>query len=115
MTSEQKKARKEQQRYDEETKLSSPNHVPIVKPSPSNMEPINLSLSNEQDQDEAVKTSGLTDTQFCTTYKALVSLIGFIGANTLNYPNLEKHNLVQQFRIYFEALGWKREDYMTHQ
>ena len=33
--------------------------------------------------------------------------------DTLKYPNLEKHNLVQQFGISFEALGWKTEDYIT--
>ena len=113
MSSEQNKARKKQQRYDEDTKLSSPNRAPVVKPSPSIMEPINLSLSNEQDKDKAVETSGLTDTQFCTTHKTLASVIGSTVANTLKYPNLEIHDLVQQFSIYFEALGWKTEDYIT--
>ena len=62
LSSEQKKARKKHQRYNEETKLISPNRASVVKPSPSIMEPINLSLSNEQDKDEADKISGLTDT-----------------------------------------------------
>ena len=31
--------------------------------------------------------------------------------DTLKYPIDEKRDLVQQFSIYFEALGWKTEDY----
>ena len=93
--------------------MSSSNHVPVVKPSPSILEPINLSLSNEQDKDEIIEMSGLTDMSYCTTHKNLASIIGSMVSDTLKYPDLEKHDLVQQFRNYFEALGWKMEDYMT--
>ena len=34
-------------------------------------------------------------------------------ANTLGYGNLEKLDLVIQFCVYFEALGWKSENYMN--
>ena len=57
--------------------------------------------------------SVLADTRFCTTHKTLASVIGTIVSDTLNYPNLEKNDLVQRFSIYFEAIGWKTEDYTT--
>ena len=57
--------------------------------------------------------SSLTDTRYCTTHKTLASAIRSIVANVLGYPDLEKHDLVIQFGIYFEDLGWKTEDYMT--
>ena len=60
-----------------------------------------------------VEMSDLTDTCYCTTHKTLASAIGYMVANTLGYPDLEKHDLVIQFSIYLEALGWKTEDYMT--
>ena len=114
MSSEQKKVRKKQHKYDKETKLSSPNCAPVVKPFLSSlMDPVNLSLRNEQEKDETVKMSGLTDTCYCTTQKTLASVIGSMVANTLGYPDLEKHDLVIQFSIYFEDLGWKTENYMT--
>ena len=108
MTSEQKKARKKQHKYDEEIKLSSPSRVPVLKPSPSSMmDPVNLSLSNKQDKDEVVEMSGLTDKHYCTTHRTLASVIGSMVTNTLGYPNLENHDLVIQFSIYFESLEWK--------
>ena len=33
--------------------------------------------------------------------------------DTLKYPRDEKWDLVQQFGVYFSALGWKTEDFMT--
>ena len=114
MISKQKRARKKQHKYDEEINLSSSNRVPVVKLSPSSMmDPVNLSLSNEKDKDVAVEMSGLIDTRCGTVHTNLASIIGSMVANTLGYPNIEKNNLVIQFNIYFEALGWKTESYMT--
>ena len=33
--------------------------------------------------------------------------------DTLKYPSDEKRDLVQQFGIYFSALGWKTENHVT--
>ena len=57
--------------------------------------------------------SGLIDTSCGTVHTNLASIIGSMIANTLGYPNIEKNNLAIQFNIYFEALGWKTENYMT--
>ena len=43
----------------------------------------------------------------------MASVLGTMIGDTLKYPGLEKQDLVQQFSVYFEALGWKIEDYMT--
>ena len=85
-----------------------------MKPSPTSLlSLVNLSLSNEQDKDESGEMSGLIDTQHCTTHKTLATVIGTMITNTLKYGNVENHVLVIQFCVYFEALGWKTEDYMT--
>ena len=75
--------------------------------------PANFSLSNEQEKDENIDISGLIDTRFCTSPKNLASVLGSMVGDSLNYPSDEKRELVQQFSVYFSALGWKTEDFMT--
>ena len=111
-SSELKKLAKEERRRRQES-ARSPDRAPASKLPPSVLAPVNLSLSNEQEKDEGVEISDLTDTPFCTSPKTLASLLGNMVGDTLKYPNLEKQYIVQQFSIYFEARGWKTEDYMT--
>ena len=75
--------------------------------------PTKLSLSNEQEKHEGYEISGLTNTRFCMSHEILISIFGNMVGDTLNYLYLEKHDLVQQFSIYFEPLGWKTEDSMA--
>ena len=92
--------------------MRSPNHA-TVKLLPSVLTSTNLSLINEQEKDEGVEISSLTDTRFYMSHKTLASVLRTMVDDTLKYHNLEKQDLVQQFSIYFETLGWKTEDYMT--
>ena len=98
-----KRIAKEQKR-----KLAAEKGSTLKSPT-SALAPTNLSLSNEHEKDENVEMSGLSDTQFCTTPKNLASVIGSIVGDTLKYPSDEKRDLVQQFGIYFSALGWETE------
>ena len=64
MSSELKKLQKrEKSKYAESVR--SPDRAPVKLP-PSVLAPTNLSFSNEQEKDEGVEISGLTDKRFCT-------------------------------------------------
>ena len=91
----------------------SPERGSKLKTPDSSLAPTNLSLTSEHEKDEDVELSGLTDTRYCTTPKNLATVLGSMVGDTLQYPNDEKRDLVQQFGVYFSALGWKTEDFMT--
>ena len=91
----------------------SPDRNPDSKLLSSVLVHANFSLSSEQEKDKSVEISGLTDTYFCTSPEIMVSTLGSMVVDNLKYPNDEKRDLMQQFSVYFAALGWKTEGYMT--
>ena len=112
MSSELKKLAKEEGRRRQEITRSL-DHAPASKLPPLVLALANISLSNEQEKDECVEISGLTNMRFCTSPENLASALSAMVGDTLKYPSDEKRDLVQQFSVYFEAIGWKTEDYMT--
>ena len=107
MSSEMKKIAKERKR-----RLAAEKGSTIKSPALA-LAQSNLSLSTEHENDENVEMSGLTDTRFCTTPENLATVLGSMVGDTLKYLSDEKRDLVQQFGVYFSALGLKTEDYMT--
>ena len=107
VSSEMKRIAKEQKR-----KLAAEKGSALKSPT-SALAPANLSLSNEHEKDENVEMSGLSDTRFCTTPENLAAVLGYMVGDTLKYPIDEKRDFVQQFGVYFSALGWKTEEHMT--
>ena len=102
MSSELKKLAKEQKKLRALQKLGkgSPERGSNVKIPDSALAPTNLSLTSEHEKDEDVELSGLTDTRYCTTPKNLAAVLGSMVGDTLQYPNDEKRDIVQQFGVY---------------
>ena len=89
MSSELKKLAKEERRRRQES-ARSPDRVPASKLPPLVLASTNLSLDNDQEKDEGVEISGLTDTRFCMSPGTLVSILGTMVGDNLKYPDLEK-------------------------